>query len=167
MYKFLYIFVVILRIIFAPLIFVWPLLSVIVSFFLDLIDADFAHYTITKDQYEAIDKVLDFWVYIFEMIYAWYNFSNFKWFLLALFIWRLIGMIVFYVTKNRKYFIIFENFFENIVFVIFFKIIIVNIPVTFVIAFIVKVFTEWFIHVADLSVRENIFKSKRKWAKSK
>ena len=165
MYKFLYIFVVILRIIFAPLIFVWPLLSVIVSFFLDLIDADLAHYTITKDQYEINDKALDFWVYIFEMIYAWQNFSDFKWLLLVLFTWRFIGMIVFYITNNRKYFIIFENFFENIFFVLFFKIQIVNIYITFILAFMIKIFTEWFIHYADLSVREDIFKSKRKWTR--
>lgn len=161
--RFYYYFIILLRIIFAPLILLWPLLSIIVSFFLDLIDADFAHYTVTRNQYQLIDKSLDFWVYIFEMVYAWYNFPDYKWLLLALFLWRLIGMIVYLVTKKRKYFIIFGNFFENIFYVLYFKVVVIDIPVTFTIAFLIKVFTEWFIHVADLSVREDFFKSKRKW----
>lgn len=99
------------------------------------------------------------------MIYAWINFRDFRLFLLALLLWRFIGMVVFYITKNRRYFIIFGNYFENAFYVIFFNFIVINFVFTLITVFAFKLFQEWFIHVADLSVREDIFKKKRNWKK--
>ncbi|KKQ24776.1 MAG: hypothetical protein US40_C0001G0029 [Candidatus Roizmanbacteria bacterium GW2011_GWC2_37_13] len=163
--RYLYILIIFLRILFALLIFRLPQLSVIVSFFLDVVDGDFAPSAITKKQYQFVDKTVDFFVYIFEMIYAWINFRDFRLFLLALLLWRFIGMVVFYITKNRRYFIIFGNYFENAFYVIFFNFIVINFVFTLITVFAFKLFQEWFIHVADLSVREDIFKKKRNWKK--
>lgn len=173
---FLYIFVLFLRVIFSPLILIWPFISVIVSFSLDLVDGDFAAPVVTKAQYQLIDKTVDYWVYIFEMVYSWIYLPSFKWFLLALFIWRTIGTLIFYITSKRKLFIIFGNYFENAFFIFFFAKIFPNLRflvenrvalvVSLIAVFSIKAFQEWFIHIADLSVREDIFKNKRSWKKT-
>lgn len=159
----LYYLAILLRIAFAPLILIWPLQAIIVSFLLDLFDADFAHYIVSKKQYQLIDKVLDTWVYIFELILAWRLFPDFKLLLLLLFIWRLIGVILFFFNSYRWLFVIFGNYFEIAFFVLYFKIVFININITLINAFLIKLFNEWFIHVADFSIRENFFRSKRKW----
>ena len=161
-----YYLVLLVRVIFAPLIFIWPATSVIVSFLLDVVDGDIAPYTVSKERYQIIDKTIDSWVYIFEMIYAWINFEQFKFLLLGLFLWRMLGMILFYITSNRRIFVVFGNYFENVFFVIFFGF--TKPPVFyFAVVFVslIKFFQEWFIHVADLSVREDVFKLKRNWKK--
>ncbi|PIP62556.1 hypothetical protein COW98_03360 [Candidatus Roizmanbacteria bacterium CG22_combo_CG10-13_8_21_14_all_35_9] len=163
--KYLYYLIIFLRILSAPLILIWPTTAIILSFSLDVIDADFAHYVVSKKQYQIIDKALDFWVFLYEMILAWQLFPVFRNFLLFLFLWRMIGTLIFYFTGERKLFLIFANYFENAFFVIFFRNYIPKINLYFLIgiSFIIKLFQEWFIHVADLSVREDILKSKRKW----
>lgn len=161
--KYSYYLIIVLRILVAPLILIWPLQSIILSFFLDLIDGDLAPYAVTKINYQKIDKLLDFWVYIFELIFAWSAFPDYRILLLSLILWKLAGLIIFFLSGQRWIFIIFGNYFEAVFFVLFFKIVFINIPVTFLIAILIKVFIEWFIHVANLSVREDILKSKRKW----
>lgn len=173
MTRYLYYFILVVRLIIAPLIFVWPLTSVIISFLLDLIDGDIAVYAVSREQYQIIDKTVDFWVYIFEMIYIWINFQDFKLLLLALFLWRFTGMVLFYLTSNRRLFIVFGNYFENVFYLVFFGLTFpafnwlirdTNVYYFAIIAVsILKFFEEWFIHVAQLSVREDFFKSKRKW----
>lgn len=170
-----YYLIVLVRIVFAPLILVWPAPAIILSLFLDIIDADFAHHVITKKQYQIMDKILDSWVYIFELILAWTALPQYRYFLLALFIWRFIGLGVFLKYKNRNVLLIFGNYFENMFFLLYFaqefkslNFILENKTVFYtltVFSFISKIFQEWFIHVADLSIREDFFKSKRKWKK--
>jgi hypothetical protein len=162
-----YSFIIALRIIFAPLILVWPLQSIIVSFLLDVFDADVAHHKVSKKQYQVIDKILDSWVFLFELLLAWKLFPDFQLILLALFIWRMVGTIFFFINGYRWIFVIFGNYFENVFFVLYFKNFLPNIKLEtlLVFSFIVKIIQEWFIHVAELSIREDLFHSKRKWSK--
>lgn len=171
-----YLFIINLRIIFAPLILVWPTPAIILSFFLDMIDAEFAYYIVTKKQYQLIDKTIDSWVFLFEMILAWQMFINYRSFLLILFLWRMIGTFFFYLTKKRHLLFVFGNFFENIFFVIYFTSIIPGWNLLFnnkpafysllIFVSLIKLFQEWFIHIAGLSIREDIFGKKRKWRKT-
>jgi len=168
----MYYLIFILRILVAPLIFVWPLLSIILSVFLDLIDADFAYKLISKKLYEIVDKNLDLWWFANIMIYAYINYPDYRIYLLILFIYRFIGQLIYYVSKNRKILIFFPNFFEWIFFLIFFgknfdpSILNGQKYYLFLITiFITKIFHEWFLHVADLSIREDFFKIKRDWKK--
>lgn len=172
MFKFLYILIIILRIIFASFIFVRPLLSIIVSFFLDLIDADFAHKVVAKKLYQIIDKNLDLWWFINIMIYSFINYPDYKIYLLILFIYRVVGQLIYYVSGNRGVLLFFPNFFEWIFFLIFFgknyypSILEGQKYILFlIIIFITKIFQEWFLHVADLSIREDFLKIKRSWKK--
>ncbi len=168
----MYYFVILLRIFTAPLIFIWPLLSIILSVFLDLIDADFAHKVVSKKLYQLFDKNLDLWWFINIIIYSYFNFPDYKIYLLILFVYRLIGQLIYYLSRNRGVLLFFPNFFEWVFILIFigknyypsilkgetFNLIIL-------IIFIVKIFQEWFLHVANLSIREDLLKSKREWKK--
>ena len=172
MSKFLYILIIILRIFFSPLIFIWPLLSIIVSFFLDLIDADFAHKVVSKRLYQIIDKNLDLWWFINIMIYSYAYYPDYKIYLLILFIYRVLGQLFYYISGNRGVLLFFPNFFEYVFLLIFlgenyYPSIIIGQTFNFMLLliFFIKIFQEWFLHVADLSIREDFFKSKRNWRK--
>lgn len=168
----MYYFIFILRILVAPLIFIWPLLSIIVSFFLDLIDGDFAYKVVSKKLYQIIDKNLDLWWFINIMIYSYINYPDYKIYLLILFIYRVVGQLIYYVSGNRKILLLFPNFFEWVFFLIFlgknyYPSIITGqtFYLILLVIFFVKIFHEWFLHVANLSIREDFFKSKRNWRK--
>lgn len=99
----------------APLsIFKFPLLATIISFTLDMADSPiyrFAGYT--RKEYQPIDKTLDFYWYAVSFTFAWLANFPFLPLLAALLIIRLIGQVLFYTTKNEKYFIFFPNFYET------------------------------------------------------
>lgn len=159
----MYYFIVFLRIISAPLIFVWPLPAIILSVFLDIIDGDLAAPVVTKKRYELVDKNLDLWWFVNIMIYALIKYPNYRIYLLILFSYRLIGQLIYYVSHNRKVLMLFPNFFEWIFYLIFFGI--NYYPFTLMVV-LAKIFQEWFLHVADLSLKEIIFKKKRLWRKN-
>jgi len=168
----MYYFVVLLRILVAPLIFIWPLTSIILSVFFDLIDADFAHKVTSKKLYQIIDKNLDLWWFINIMTYSYINYPDYKIYLLILFVYRFIGQLIYYVSGKREVLIFFPNFFEWVFFLIFlgknyYPSVIVGqtFYLILLVIFFVKIFQEWFLHVADLSIREDFFKSKRNWRK--
>ena len=169
----MYYFIVLLRILAAPLIFVWPLISVILSFFLDVIDIEFASRGgLTLDKYERWDKSLDLWWYFNAMIYGWFYLSYYKYLLLALFIFRLIGDIIFFFKNNRKIFIIFPNFFENFFFLFFFALYFrqlnflldkKHLLISLLMIILLKLFQEWWVHIAQISIPEFFFGKKRVW----
>lgn len=168
----MYYLIFLLRIFVALLIFVWPLLSIILSVFLDLIDADFAYRVMSKKLYQFIDKNLDLWWYINIIIYSFFYYPDYKTYLLILFIYRLIGQLIYYFNRNRRTLLFFPNFFEWIFILIFFgenyfpsilkdeTYLIISLTI-----FIIKIFQEWFLHFADMSIREDFLKIKRDWKK--
>jgi len=173
MNKFLYYLIVVLRILAAPLIFIWPLLSVILSFFLDVIDIEFASRKVLNlAEYERYDKALDTWWYLNAMIFSWFYLPSFRLLLLMLFIFRAIGEIIFFVKNDRRIFFLFPNFFENIFFLIFFSInfkqlhFLLDKEYVFLslsAVIVIKIFQEWWIHIALISIPEHFFGKKRKW----
>ncbi|MBL7156221.1 MAG: hypothetical protein ISS87_01325 [Candidatus Pacebacteria bacterium] len=124
-----YLFVIFLRII-TPF-FIWKnvVLVLILSSFLDLIDSEFFRLAINSWKslssdsqkgrtYKKIDKILDFYWYVFILVYM--RASPLFLIFAFLFLLRLIGMFVYFITKYKKTFIFFPNLFETlfIVFVI-------------------------------------------------
>src|SRR5579859_4074454 len=94
MAQLIFVLIEILRFTSPILIFINPYLAVIVSNFLDLIDSDFAFYSqlVTWKQYYLLDKIFDYWWYIFIVLYS-ANKTIFP-FILALFIFRGIGQLL-------------------------------------------------------------------------
>lgn len=175
MNRFLYFFIVFLRIITAPLVFIWPLPAIILSFFLDSIDIEFASQKVlTLAEYERWDKALDLWWYLNAMIFGWFSFPYFKYFLLFLFVFRLIGDLIFFLKGDRRILFLFPNFFENVFLLISLSLFIK--PLNFLldgkyfltsltVVILLKIFQEWWIHVALISIPEKFFGIKRNWRK--
>ena len=173
MNRFLYFLVVILRIFSAPSIFVWPLPAIILSFFLDVIDIEFAsRKVLTLSEYERCDKVLDLWWYLNIMIFSWFQLPNYRYILLILFIFRTVGEIIFFIKNDRKIFFLFPNFFENIFFLIFFSLNFKQLNflldkrfIFFSLSVVIigKIFQEWWVHIAQISIPKHFFGKKRSW----
>lgn len=171
----MYYFVVLLRILVAPLIFIWPLTAIILSFFLDIIDIEFAsRKVLTLSEYEKYDKALDLWWYFNVMAFSWFYLPDYKFLLLILFIFRITGSIIFFLKNDRRIFFLFPNFFENIFFLIFFSLNFKQLNFlldkkyflfSISIAIILKIFQEWWVHIAQISISEHFFGKKRKWRK--
>lgn len=175
MFKGIYIFISILRIIVAPIIFIWPLQAIILSFFLDLIDIEFASQKVlTLSEYETNDKALDLWWYLSAMIYSWFYLTPYKYMLLGLFVFRYIGDVIFFIKNDRRIFMLFPNFFENIFFLFFFSTYFkwLNflldkkyLAFSLITLLVFKIIQEWWIHVAQISIPEHFFGKKRNWRK--
>lgn len=171
----MYYFIVLLRILVAPLIFTWPLLSIILSFLLDIVDIEFASRGVmTLKNYEKWDKALDLWWYLNIFVFGWFNFPQYKYFLLVLFTFRMVGDIIFFLKNDRRIFIIFPNLFENVFYLIFFSLKFdqlnylldkKHIFVSLSIVIVIKILQEWWIHVAQISIPEDFFGKKREWKK--
>lgn len=171
----MYYFVVLLRILVAPLIFIWPLTAIILSFFLDIIDIEFAsRKVLTLSEYEKYDKALDLWWYFNVIAFSWFYLPDYKFLLLILFIFRITGSIIFFLKNDRRIFFIFPNFFENIFFLIFFSLNFKQLNFlldkkcflfSISIAIILKIFQEWWVHIAQISIPEYFFGKKRRWRK--
>ncbi|MEK7110120.1 MAG: hypothetical protein AAB876_02765 [Patescibacteria group bacterium] len=169
----MYYFIVLLRIIVAPLIFIWPLPAIILSFFLDVVDIEFAsRKVLTLSEYERYDKILDLWWYCNVMTFSWFNLPNYRFLLLILFIFRTVGEIIFFIKNDRRIFFLFPNFFENIFFLIFFSIYFKQlyfllsekyIFFSLSAVIITKIFQEWWVHIAQISIMEYFFGKKRAW----
>jgi len=172
MFKFLYFFCVALRIILAPLIFLFPVPIVLTLFFLDAIDGELASKKVlTLEQYEKLDKALDFWQYTNEIAFAATNLKTYFPFLIILFIYRMIGEVMFFFKNNRKILVFFPNFFENVFLLIFlatyFKqlnfLITNNFYIYLIIVCILKIIQEWWLHWKKLSTMEVFFHQKKNW----
>jgi len=177
MFKFLYFSCVALRIILAPLIFLFPIPIIFILFFLDAIDVEFAsRKVLTLNQYEKYDKALDLWWYINALVYSYFYLNTYFIFLFILFIYRLVGDILFFSKGQRKILVFFPNFFENVFFLVFFSLHFnqlsfllngINFYIALFFVCLIKIIQEWWVHFAQISIPEDIFKKKRTWLQEK
>lgn len=160
---------IILRIVAPALLFVSPWVGCIVNLFLDMIDGlVFEKAGFSNARYNRFDKPLDFYWYVWIMIYILANRATIPhvWLFGAFFIIRLIGQIGYSITENHMFYFYFPNIFEA-----FFWAYVLNdvtgwsdfrktssllIWLAVVLAF--KIPIEYFLHVAKLSVTNIIFK---------
>lgn len=173
MAKYFYFIIILFRVLMAPLIFIFPFQSVILSFFLDVIDIEFAsRRVITLDQYEKNDKIFDLWWYAFCLFYSFFYLKHWFNFLLILFLYRLVGDVIFFVKGHRKIFMLFPNFFENVFFLLFFSNLFESLSflisknnffISIIAVSLIKIFQEWWIHWAQISIPEDFFGKKRHW----
>lgn len=119
--------VFLLRFLIPPFILKWPLLFTILAYVADALDvviidlldgrvSDFANLNrFYLTNYDVLDKILDQYYLIFAFLVV-LRFKNkvIKNMLVFLFIYRLIGVILYEVTKNLAYLFWFANFFENV-----------------------------------------------------
>lgn len=171
-FKIVYSSVIFIRIILPFLIFNSPVMISILILFFDAIDVEFASRHVLKlSQYENIDKALDHYGYLFQIIFSYFYLPAVFWLLLPLFFWRTIGEIIFYIKKDRKVFFVFPNLFENffwlaLVFKYYPNSFIISSPYIYIAVFslfFIKMFQEWYVHVAQKTLSQEILNKPRDW----
>lgn len=141
----------------------FPFQAIWANYFLDIIDGDILQYFGMNDYtYQSIDKAADLFSYIFMLLLGlrW----HIKKTIVLLFVYRLIGQIAFFVTRNELFFFYFQNFLEPLVIVyataIFFskseskayKWYRKNIFFIWVGILAYKIWNEWYLHFANIDL---------------
>jgi hypothetical protein len=168
-----YVFVELVRLVIPFYIFMFPLFTVIAEIFLDSIDGDLAAQGVLNNRdYEKVDKTMDTWWYIWLLAYSYIALGQYFIFLLMLFVYRIIGWMVFIRKDHRFLLMLFPNFFEYAFFLFFFAKIfsfqnlLTGRPLYYSLAviFTVKLLHEYWLHVKQKSLVEDVFKFKwRRW----
>ena len=106
-----------LRLIFGPLIFISPVIVTIVNLLLDGFDGElYKRSGYARPQYSMYDKILDYWWYIWVMIYVLATNVPAKDVFIVLFIYRTLGQILFLLFHNGIILFLFPNIFELVFF---------------------------------------------------
>lgn len=114
--------VIVLRLVLPVSIFRWPVAGAIISMALDGVDVilvDILAKLLGETGgfgsiYQPMDKWLDIYYLSFEVIVSW-RWSNplLRYTSISLFVYRFIGLVLFFITDARIMFFIFPNLFEN------------------------------------------------------
>ena len=143
---------------------------------MDVIDIEFASNNVTTlQQYEKNDKALDLWCYTMSLFYSYFKLNYWFNFLLVLYLYRLIGDLIFFTKGKRKIFLFFPNLFESAFFLLFFSTFFSNfnflikqnnLYLSLGVVSVIKMFQEWWVHWAQISIPEDFFGIKRNWRKT-
>lgn len=111
---FLQLFIIALKFL-VPALLLWhPFPAAWANYFLDVIDGDILlSLGMNEHTYQTIDKVADYVSYIFMLIVGlrW----RIKNTIIVLFIYRTVGQLLFFMTRNELSFFYFQNFLEPLV----------------------------------------------------
>ncbi len=172
-YKKLYHATFFLRLIVPFFIFTYPLWTIFIASFLDLYDGEVASKRVlTHSQYQIYDKILDLWWYTLVFFYVLVNFPQHALFFLTLYFYRLIGESFFFFFRKREVLFFFPNLFENAFLLLYFYNLLVGINIFdsdllyayLSIAFFIKLFQEYLIHIKKITFSEKLFGIKKNWA---
>ena len=146
--------------------FLWrnALAATILVLLADLADGEVFRRAFTyqkNDQYQLVDKTLDFYWYIFVLFYS-VRFPIFN-LLLFLFLWRMLGTLLLFVKKDRKYLALFPNIFERLFIVYLLTLAFPSLtflfeaPALYITLFVLSVITvirEYFLHIREIQLYE-------------
>lgn len=140
-----------------PFVFVWG------NYFLDVIDGDILLSLGMNDfTYQTIDKVADYFSYIIMLIVGLR--FRIKKIVIWLFIYRTMGQLLFFLTRNELVFVVFQNFLEPLMMaytlIIFrqgseekaFQTYIKHIKLIWGIILAYKIWNEWYLHLANIDL---------------
>lgn len=160
--------IIAIRLLLPVTVFIHPVLAILLSQFFDGIDGQifFNHGHKWKD-YNRLDKVLDYWWYIFIVVYSVLHLPAVFPVLLALFLYRTVGQIIGTTFNTDKAYIFFPNIFEWLfVYTIFLQSFDLSLWVTLALSTITALFVEWSIHHSEIHFASKyIFKKEIKWNK--
>lgn len=152
-------------------IFSHPIFSSIASGFLDYIDCYLAFRArFTWKQYHLYDKLIDYWWYIFVLLYSWN--TEIRIIILLLFIYRTVGQALTIITGYEKLLLYFPNAFEKyFIFYLFTPIFpqlhsvfygyLVIIPLS--ISFAIGIYGEYQAHISTSFFHKGIFQRFHTW----
>lgn len=149
---------------FIPVLLLWqPFFAVWANYFLDIVDGDMLQALGLSDYtYQTIDKSADFVSYVFMLL------AGLRWQIrntvIVLFLYRAIGQILFFITRNELMFFYFQNFLEPLM-LIYTLLIVKNrsekkayavykkhLFLIWVIILVYKVWNEWYLHYANIDL---------------
>lgn len=147
-----------------PVLMIWhPFFGVWANYFLDVIDGDILlSMGMSEESYQLIDKFADLISYIFMLI------IGLRWRIrktvAILFLYRLIGQILFFLTRNEIVFIYFINFLEPLIMIyalILFRkkseskayeVYKKHFLLIWTIIIVYKLWNEWYLHFANIDL---------------
>lgn len=108
---------IILRLIFGPLIFLSPVVVTVINLILDGFDGEmFKRSGYARPQYSIYDKLLDYWWYVWILIYILITDAPAKYLFIFLFGYRTIGQVLFLAYNKGIILFVFPNIYELIFF---------------------------------------------------
>jgi len=130
----------------------------------------FETFGVKRNTYEIYDKWLDLWFYLALFLYTLNQLFNspFYWLLIVLFFIRLAGILIFAKTNQEWILFALPNLLEPVFLVV------VGWPELFItygyvkvftVIFVVKMFIEWWIHLAKFDLTSLILGKPTKWFK--
>lgn len=146
-----------------------PFLGAWGNYFLDVIDGDILlELGLSDSLYQTIDKVADYFSYIIMLL------VGIRWrirkIIIILFIYRTIGQVLFFLTRNELMFFIFQNFLEPLVMVYSLLLLLKKgneekahatykkyLLLIWGIIILYKVWNEWYLHYANIDLSSIFF----------
>ncbi len=162
------VFVVFLKFLTPPFMLIYPFPAVWINYALDIVDGDILmQFGMNEFTYQMIDKTADYFSYIFMLI------LGLRWrirrTIVILFIYRTIGQILFFVTRNELMFFYFQNFLEPLVMIYVLLIFkkeseekaYISYKRHFILIWIIilvyKIWNEWYLHFANIDLSMLLF----------
>lgn len=155
--------IIFLKVLVPALMLKFPLFGLWGNYFLDVIDGDILlALGVSDSTYQVIDKSTDFISYIFMLILGlrW----SIKKVVIILFVYRIIGQTLYFITGNELIFFYFQNFLEPLMMIyalilfkqkdekrtyITYK---KHIILIWAIVLIYKIWNEWYLHFANIDL---------------
>lgn len=137
-----------------------PLNGILLSVFWDIMDTYcFILGNFSRKEYHFFDKILDWIHYLFTLVVA-YQLPNFT-FMLGWFLYRTLGHVIHFFTKDHRVFIIFPNVFEylviaELIFIRFSLPYSIKNPAILASIILFKVVHEMYIHLFPLDIQYRI-----------
>ena len=160
--------IIFLKFFIPSLIIKFPFQTVWLNYFLDIIDGDILlNLGLNEYSYQTIDKFADFISYIFMLLVS-LNWQIRKT-VIALFIYRTIGQVLFFVSRNELSFFYFQNFLEPLMLIytllVFrnkseskaFKSYKRHLKLIWIIILGYKLWNEWYLHFANIDLSKILF----------
>ena len=111
-------YVTVVRLLVPASILSWPLWGLLASTVVDMSDWEFVHVVTDQDMvvYQAWDKAMDlyYWLFALWIVRSWKD-SWARKVAVGLFSYRVVGMVLYWLTQWRFLLVIFPNVFENFV----------------------------------------------------
>lgn len=107
-----------LRILLGPAIFLFPTSATLWTFLTDWADGEFFKRAgFTKSRYQTIDKILDYYWYVFILLFILFNPVPQKTLFYFLFGVRTIGQLIYFINRKEEALFFFPNVFEILFYV--------------------------------------------------
>ncbi len=161
-------FIVLLKFLVPSLMLVFPLIGVWANYLLDIVDGDILM-TLGMNEYlyQTIDKSADLVSYVFMLI------LGMRWrvskIIAILFVYRLIGQLAFFITRNELVFVLFQNLLEP--FLLIYTVLVFkfrndkdayafykkHLIIIWSVVLIYKIWNEWYLHFANIDLSTIFF----------